>query len=106
MKPTISAIAKSTKDYPRPCRGASLMGSQEVASYEGWPKMKGFPPRLAGLVGCATGRKNELGEDTRESGPAQLAELLRSEGKPTVQHITEDDVIELSDSLLHSGDAQ
>ena len=73
MKPTMSAIAKSTKDYPRPCRGASLMGSQSVELREGWPKMNGFPPRLAGLVGCATGRKNAAGEDMREAGPTTLA---------------------------------
>ena len=72
MKPFKSATAKSTKDYPRPCRGTSLMGSQELGTNEGWPKLTTFPPRRAGLMGCATGRKNEAGEDTRESGPTQV----------------------------------
>lgn len=74
MKPTISPVAKSTKDYPRPCRGTSLMGHQELRHHAAWPAAKGFPPRLAGLVGCATGRKNDAGEDLRESGPTQVDE--------------------------------
>ena len=72
MKATISPVAKSTKDYPRPCRGASLMGSQDLAYNDQWPTARGHAPRLAGLVGCATGRKNAAGEDLRESGPDQV----------------------------------
>ena len=70
MKPTISAIAKSTKDYPRPCRGRDLMGDQGLGTNDAWPKPKGFAPRLAGLVGCATGRKDAMGHDVRVSGPS------------------------------------
>ena len=72
MKPTISPISKSTKEWPRPCKGSQLMGSQEYPSNDAWPTMKGHPPRLAGLVGCATGRRNAQGEDVRESGPTQV----------------------------------
>jgi hypothetical protein len=86
MKPTISAIAKSTKDYPRPCRGSQLMGSQDIGHNDAWPRPTTFPPRLAGLVGCATGRKDSMGNDTREAGPTQL--------------ISEAAVAELKDALL------
>jgi hypothetical protein len=64
------------------------MGSQEIGTHDGWPKVKGFAPRLAGLVGCATGRKDADGNDTREAGPTQL------------QRISEADVAELKDALL------
>lgn len=74
MKPTISATAKSTKDYPRPCRGTSLMGDQELGHNDAWPAPKGYAPRLAGLVGCATGIKNLAGDDVRMSGPSQVEE--------------------------------
>ncbi len=94
MKPTISAIAKSTKDYPRPCRGVSLMGSQEVPDRDEWPTMKGYVPRLAGLVGCCTG------DGVKVAGPAQSAAIDAAVGDPTLQHISVDDVIELSERLL------
>ena len=75
MKPFKSAVAKSTKDYPRPCRGSALMGNQEVPGRDDWPKPTGYAPRLAGLVGCATGRKDADGNDTREAGPSATADL-------------------------------
>lgn len=64
---------KSTNDYARPCKGSQLMGCQEIANRPEWPKAKGHAPRLAGLKGCATGRKNAEGQDVRESGPTQEA---------------------------------
>ena len=76
MRPTISATAKSTKDYPRPCRGSALMGSQDMDANDNWPKAKGYAPRLAGLVGCSTGHKNASGIDTRMPGPSHVAKAL------------------------------
>ena len=89
MKPTISQVARSTKDYPRPCRGSALMGDQELGHNDAWPAPKGFPPRLAGLVGCATGRKDADGNDTREAGPSQTDDGLTPEHRQAMDNVAQ-----------------